>query len=209
MIIWTGSLDHKFSKTLFLDRDGVINRDRADYVKHRSELELYPDSLDALQLLNRSGISVVLISNQSALNRGYTTPGEFWEIHRAMIDGIRRAGGDLLAALYCPHRPDEGCSCRKPLPGMILAACDLFSISPETSCMIGDRPGDILTAARAGCRSIFLNRPDSIYPADLPPEVRPDAVCSTLVQAAALAASWMGIRLNESQNPWTGGPKEL
>jgi D-glycero-D-manno-heptose 1,7-bisphosphate phosphatase len=208
MIIWTGSLEREFSKVLFLDRDGVINRDRADYVKHRSELEIYPDALDALRLLNRHEISVVLISNQSALNRGYTTPAEFWEIHQAMVSAIRRAGGDLRAALYCPHRPDENCSCRKPLPGMIVAACELFTISPQAACMIGDKAGDILAAARAGCRSILLKRPDSIHNAPLPPEVQPDAVCSGLLEAVTLAASWMGIVVNDPAKPYKEGAEE-
>jgi D-glycero-D-manno-heptose 1,7-bisphosphate phosphatase len=141
-----------------LDRDGVLNEDRPDYIKHPREFRFYPDALQALRWLRENRILVVLISNQSGLNRGLIPWDDFWDIHEAMVQGIQEAGGNLLATLYCPHRPEEACSCRKPLPGMIHAASELFPISLSETYLIGDRSSDLSAASQAGCRGVLLDR---------------------------------------------------
>ena len=158
MLSWIGSPDAQSRKIVFLDRDGVINEDSPHYIKHWSEFRIYSDALEALRQLRENGVCVVLISNQSALHRGLMQWGDFWDIHDRMIEAVRRAGGDLLAAFYCPHRPDEKCLCRKPLPGMIQAAAKLFGFQLDTAFMIGDRMTDIQAATHAGCRPIMLER---------------------------------------------------
>jgi D-glycero-D-manno-heptose 1,7-bisphosphate phosphatase len=169
MLIWINSPRPRSRRFLFLDRDGVINADSPDYIKHWGEFRFYPDALDALRWLHKREINVILISNQSALRRGLTTPEDFWDLHRRMIRAVRQAGGDILATFYCPHRPDEKCPCRKPSPAMILAASNLFAIPLEDTYMIGDRPTDIQAGAQAGCRGIMLERftGDQAYPAPL------------------------------------------
>jgi len=159
MIVWTRSLSPSDAPFLLLDRDGIINVDRPDYIKHRSEFTLYADALEALRRLRARRINVIIISNQSALNRGLTTWGDFWDIHRHMVSCVEEAGGELLAAFYCPHRPDEGCDCRKPRPGMILAARRLFGIHPESTVFVGDKETDVLAARTAGCVGLRLIRP--------------------------------------------------
>lgn len=162
MLIWTSGPDAISQSFLFLDRDGVINEDSPAYIKNVHEFKFYPDVLEALKLLRERRFNVIVISNQSGLNRGVITAEDFWEIHGKMVQGIREAGGDLLATVYCPHRPDEQCRCRKPAPGMILAASRLFGIPLSgATCMIGDRMKDIQTGAAAGCRGILLERSDS------------------------------------------------
>jgi D-glycero-D-manno-heptose 1,7-bisphosphate phosphatase len=158
MLSWIRSPETSHRKFAFLDRDGVINVDRTDYIKGWGEYHFYLDALEALRWLREHSINAILISNQSALNRGIVRREDFWNIHDRMLHGIREAGGDLLAAYYCPHRPDEKCACRKPAPGMILAACAVYRVSMENACMIGDRETDLSAAARAGCRGILLNR---------------------------------------------------
>lgn len=158
MLVWTHSLSPEDAPFLLLDRDGIINVDRPDYIKHRSEFTIYPDALEALRWLRARRINVILISNQSVLNRGLTTWGDFWDIHRHMVQCVEEAGGGLLAAFYCPHRPDEGCGCRKPRPGMILAARRLFGIRLESTVFIGDKETDVLTAQAAGCEGVLLTR---------------------------------------------------
>lgn len=158
MLSWISSLEPRSRKFVFLDRDGVINVDRPDYIKQWREFNFYPDALEALRLLREHNINAILISNQSALNRGFTDWGDFWDIHNRMIRSIRDAGGDILAAFYCQHRPDENCPCRKPAPGMLLAASRLYCIPLESTFMIGDRPTDIEAARRAGCRAALLDR---------------------------------------------------
>ncbi len=158
MLIWTGSIRRESESVLFLDRDGVINRDSPHYIKHWDEVELYPDALDSLRRLRERGIATILISNQSGLGRGIITWKDFWEMHERMVAAIREHGGDIMAAFFCPHRPDEGCSCRKPKPGMILTASHLFSIPVERTFMIGDRWKDVAAMIEAGGRGVMLNR---------------------------------------------------
>jgi D-glycero-D-manno-heptose 1,7-bisphosphate phosphatase len=158
MLSWIGNLQIAPRHFLFLDRDGVINWDRHDYVKSWSEFEFCPDTLSALRHLYQQHVGVIIVSNQSALHRGYIEWASFWHMHRQVIHNIRKAGGDILAAFYCPHRPDEGCSCRKPLPAMLWGAAKLLGITLQSTVMIGDRGTDVLAARQAGCRAVLLDR---------------------------------------------------
>jgi len=158
LLTWIQSPRPRSDKFLFVDRDGVINADREDFIKNWSEYRFCPDAPEALRRLKQHGINVILISNQSGLNRGIISWPDFWDIHLRMVQGIHQAGGDILAAFYCPHRPDEECTCRKPAPGMILAAGALFSIRMEATWFIGDRVSDLKAAESAGCRGILVAR---------------------------------------------------
>jgi len=158
MLIWTNSCRCNNRKSVFLDRDGVINIDRPDYIKNRHELEFYPDSLKALRLATEKDINVILISNQSAINRGLISWQNFWDVHHQMVRRIAEEGGRLDAAFYCPHRPDENCSCRKPSPGLLVNASRLLKIRLHGTYMIGDRLKDLQAAYRAGCQGILLDR---------------------------------------------------
>ena len=158
MLIWVSTPECHSRPFLLLDRDGIINVDRPDYIKHRREFRFYSDALRALRWLHEHQILVVLISNQSGLNRGLISWENFWDIHQRMLRGIQDAGGDILGTLYCPHRPEEGCSCRKPQPGLIQAASQLFRIPLEETYFIGDRSSDLLAANNAGCRGVLLDR---------------------------------------------------
>ncbi|MBP8645877.1 MAG: HAD family hydrolase [Syntrophobacteraceae bacterium] len=164
MLVWIGYPRPSSPKFLFLDRDGVINVDSSRYVKSWEEFHFYPDALDALRFLRERSVHAILISNQSVVNRGLMTLAQLWELHGRMVREIRQAGGDLLAAFYCPHRPDENCSCRKPLPRMVHYAAELFSIDPAKTYLIGDRKTDILAAGESGCKSILVERSDSEHP---------------------------------------------
>ena len=106
-------------KIVFADRDGVINTDRSDYVKSWSEFEFLPGSLDALKLLTLNDYHVILITNQSVINRKMVTEEELQDIHAKMEDAVIDHGGRIKAVYYCPHVPEDGCSCRKPEPGLI------------------------------------------------------------------------------------------
>lgn len=158
MLIWTGSLKRDPIALTMLDRDGIINQDRPDYVKRWEEVRLYPDALEALRYLREHSIDVILVSNQSGLNRGIIAWDDFWELHERMVAAIRCEGGDLTAALFCPHRPDEGCLCRKPRPGMVQTAVRLFGGAHERRFMIGDRWTDVEAGIRGGCRAMLVER---------------------------------------------------
>jgi len=141
---------------VFLDRDGVINADSPDYIKSWVEFRFLPGSLDAIRQLTQNGFAVVVITNQSAVGRGMISLETLYDIHRRMCREIATAGGKITDIFYCPHRPDEGCDCRKPMPGMILKAAQAYDIDLSTAWMIGDSAGDIECAVNAGCGGTIL-----------------------------------------------------
>jgi D-glycero-D-manno-heptose 1,7-bisphosphate phosphatase len=158
MLVWIGSPRKIGSHLLLLDRDGVLNVDSPDYIKNWGEFEFYPDALGALRAFRLMGVSVVISSNQSGLHRGIIRWSDFWYLHEQMVRTIREAGGDLLAAFYCPHRPDEACGCRKPSPSLLLAASQLYQVPPESTVFVGDRITDIQAAVAAGSKPVLLER---------------------------------------------------
>jgi len=141
---------------VFLDRDGVINRDRLDYVKSWKEFEFLPGVLEAFRVLASGPHQVVVISNQSCIGRGLVSRETVDEIHALMTEAIRRSGGRIDAVYYCPHRPDEDCPCRKPRPGLILKAALELDIDLAASCLIGDDLRDLETAMAAGVRPVLV-----------------------------------------------------
>lgn len=143
-------------KVVFLDRDGVINRDSAEYIKNRQEFEFLPGSITALVRLREAGYDVIVITNQSAVNRGMITLKGLDDMHHMMKETIQRHGGRIREIYYCPHRPDEGCDCRKPKPGLILKACDQYTIDLNHAIMVGDSTKDIECARNAGCARTVL-----------------------------------------------------
>jgi D-glycero-D-manno-heptose 1,7-bisphosphate phosphatase len=145
-------------KTVFVDRDGVINRDRPDYVKSWSEFEFLPRSLDALRLLALHGYRVLVITNQSVIGRNMVTKAELETIHDKMKTAVAAHGGDIEAVCYCPHLPEDDCHCRKPEPGLILQDQADHRYDLAATCMVGDSLKDIECARRAGCGTVVLVR---------------------------------------------------
>jgi D-glycero-D-manno-heptose 1,7-bisphosphate phosphatase len=141
---------------VFLDRDGVINRDSDRYIKRWAEFVFLPGSLEALARLTAAGLGLVVITNQSAVGRGMISLAGLQEIHRRMTGAIEAAGGRLLDILFCPHRPDEACDCRKPATGLIAEACRRHGLDPARAVMVGDRATDIRCGRGAGCRATVL-----------------------------------------------------
>jgi D-glycero-D-manno-heptose 1,7-bisphosphate phosphatase len=167
MIAWLGSPERTESRVILLDRDGVLNVNRVDYIKSPEEVCFYPDALQALGMLGRQGVEVILISNQSGVNRGYITWKNFWRIHQGVVDMVEEQGGKVLAAFYCPHRPDEKCDCRKPAPGMIQAACRFAGVEPGRTFFVGDSITDMEAAQNAGCPGIMIRREDAAARQDI------------------------------------------
>ena len=145
-------------KIIFLDRDGVINKDRPDYVKSWTEFEFLPESLEALKLLALNGYHVIVITNQSVVNRKMITEAELQKIHEKMTGVVLARGGSIEAVYYCPHLPEDGCNCRKPEPGLIFRAQADYGLDPSETCMVGDSLEDIRCARRAGCQKVILVR---------------------------------------------------
>ncbi len=147
--------------TVFLDRDGVINEDSPDYITSWAAFHFIPGSLDAIARLTGAGIRVIVITNQSAVGRGMLDPAELESMHRRMREAVAGSGGRITDIFYCPHLPGNGCDCRKPKPGMILAARKRYGIDLDEAVMVGDSAKDILAGKAAGCGRTVLVRTGS------------------------------------------------
>jgi D-glycero-D-manno-heptose 1,7-bisphosphate phosphatase len=141
---------------IFLDRDGVINRDSPDYIKSWVEFAFLPGSLEALRLLTAKGHRLILITNQSIINRGMVPLEVLNDIHQRMCRSVAEAGGRITDIFFCPHRPDENCDCRKPKPGLIQQAIQRYDLDPADAIMIGDNAKDIMCGRNAGCGATML-----------------------------------------------------
>ncbi|MBI9075786.1 MAG: D-glycero-beta-D-manno-heptose 1,7-bisphosphate 7-phosphatase [Desulfatibacillum sp.] len=143
-------------KVVFLDRDGVINRDSPEYIKNWSEFHFLPGSLEALGILKRHGYTVVVITNQSIIGRKMVEPHVLEETHRNMRRAVAESGGEIHHIFFCPHTPDGRCQCRKPKPGLLFQARDALGIDLAACAMIGDSAKDVLAARNAGCGQAVL-----------------------------------------------------
>jgi len=141
---------------VFLDRDGVINVDSSKYIKNESEFEFIPKSPEAIALLNKKGFNVIVITNQSLIGRKMISPKTLDAIFKKMRGGIKKAGGDIKDIFFCPHTPQDNCSCRKPNPGLILEAQKKYGIDLDQSFLVGDSAKDIECARNAGCSKALL-----------------------------------------------------
>lgn len=147
---------------VFVDRDGTLTRE-GDWITHPGALELVAGAAQALALLRREGYLVVLYSNQSAVARGMITEDELARIH-AHLQGVLAEEGARLDAIYsCPHHPTEGlgryrveCACRKPKPGLLLAAQRDLGIDLARSWCVGDMERDLQAGAAVGVRGILV-----------------------------------------------------
>jgi len=179
-------------KVIFLDRDGTINRDSPDYIKCWEEFEFLPGSLEALARLTRDDCSLILITNQSAIGRAMVDLQTLEHTHSRLRATVAAAHGRIDDIFYCPHRPDEGCACRKPKPGLIRQACERHGIDPADSIMIGDSAKDILCGRNAGCAMTILVRTGNGREAEKVLAERhqsPDAVAADLMHAAEIIES--------------------
>lgn len=141
---------------IILDRDGVINADRPDFVKSATEWRPLPGSVDAIARLTRAGFRIAVASNQSGLGRGLFDQAALESIHKKMLATIRQAGGDIELIEICPHHPDEHCRCRKPEPGLLYAVAQRMSIDIRGVPCVGDSIRDIQAATAAGARPILV-----------------------------------------------------
>lgn len=154
-------------KAAFLDRDGVINLDRA-YVHQWDEFEFVPGAVDAMRRLREAGYALVVVTNQSGLARGMYTEAQFQELTRHMRAALAEAGAEVEAVYHCPHHPKGSvpelavdCDCRKPEPGMILRAAKELNLSLADSFLVGDKPSDIEAARAAGLGRAYIVQSDN------------------------------------------------
>lgn len=141
---------------IFLDRDGVINRNRDDHVKSWAEFTFMPNVLDSLRRLAQTNLPIFVITNQAVISRGLATTEQIEAIHERMVAFINGAGGRIDHVYYCPHDAHENCDCRKPRPGMLLQAQREYSVDLTRSFLVGDAWTDVEAGLSVGARSILV-----------------------------------------------------
>ena len=142
-------------KAVFLDRDGVMIEQVA-YLSRPDQVALIPGAAEALRLIHRHGDLAVVISNQSGVGRGYFSAADVDAVHDRIQQLLAEQGESVDAYYYCPHAPNEACSCRKPSPEMILRAAERFGIDVGSSLMLGDKLSDLKCGVNAGCAKSVL-----------------------------------------------------
>lgn len=141
---------------VFIDRDGVINENRNDYVKTAEEFVIIPKALDGLSRLRASGIITIVVSNQAGVGRGLIAIAELDRINQKMIETVTAHGGCITDLYYCPHDKDAGCDCRKPGTGMFRRAAREYGIDLAGSYFIGDAKTDVEAGLSAGCKTVLV-----------------------------------------------------
>jgi D-glycero-D-manno-heptose 1,7-bisphosphate phosphatase len=139
-------------KLVILDRDGTINEDRDDFVKAPDEWVPMPGALEAIARLNHAGWHTVIATNQSGLARGLFDMAALNAIHARMNRELAAVGGRIDAVFFCPHGPDDGCRCRKPLPGLFEMIAERYGMDLREAHLVGDSLRDLQAGVAAGCR---------------------------------------------------------
>ena len=147
----------RLQKFIILDRDGVINFDSPEYIKSPNEWKPIPNSIKAIKILTDNDFNIIVITNQSAINRGLMSYEAFTRINMKMLDMVTKAGGSIHAILYCPHTPSENCGCRKPKNGLFEKFKNNNSIDLKNSWMIGDKFTDVEFGKTSNLNTILFD----------------------------------------------------
>ncbi len=156
-----------------LDRDGIINEDSLYYIKSVDEFIMLPGSAEAIATLDGAGYRIGVATNQSGIARGLYDVETLTAIHEKMHQAVAAAGGEIDEVVYCPHLPEENCSCRKPKPGLLLELASRFKCLPQDMIFVGDKLTDIQAAKAVGATPVLVispmtdKRASHIYP-DVP-----------------------------------------
>ena len=175
------------TRVVFLDRDGVINKNSPLYINSWDEFEFIPGSIDAITRLTAAGFQLIVITNQSGVGREMLTETELHRIFRNMRRAVEAAGGCITDIFYCPHHPEDDCDCRKPRPGLIRRAAEKYAIDLSSACMVGDNASDITCARAAGCDCAILVKSGASADAEdelAAMNLAPDLVAADLAEAA-------------------------
>jgi D-glycero-D-manno-heptose 1,7-bisphosphate phosphatase len=175
--------------TIFIDRDGVINKDPHGWTPHSyvttwKDFKFLPGVFQALKLLNKHEIKVVIISNQAGVGKGYFTKAELDGVTKRMLDEINKNGGNIEEVCYCIHKKEDNCRCRKPSPGMLESAARKYDIDPRKTFFIGDTERDVLAGQAMRMRTIFVASGKNTVEDMHKWSVKPDYIFKDLLEAA-------------------------
>lgn len=166
MIYWRDSKYETRSSALLLDRDGVINRKIDNgYVLAFEQFELIQEFVRCVEPFAAENIPLIIVSNQSCVGRGLITEDALRQIMKAMIAQLAQRNVTISGYITCPHHPTSNCSCRKPLPGLLLATTALFGVDLHASAFIGDSESDARAGEAAGCQTFLVGSSPDDYEA--------------------------------------------
>ncbi len=147
------------NKACFLDRDGVVNEE-VNYLWEPDKVQIVPGTAAALRKLKEHGFMTIVITNQAGVARGYYGEKDIHAVHQRIRELLQAEGALIDDFYYCPHHEKftGECACRKPAPGMLLAAAAKYDIDMKKSLMVGDRLSDLEAGESAGCAVSYLVR---------------------------------------------------
>ena len=185
-------MSRRFERAVFLDRDGTIIEE-VGYLDRPERVEFFPWTIDAIRVLNRAELAVVLVSNQSGIARGFFTDAVVDIVHQRMDDMLSAGGARIDAYYYCPHHPDGSvaelakvCDCRKPARGLVDRAVAEFGVDPARSFVVGDRWLDIGLARTVGARGVLVRTGYGEREEGKPPNgMEADAIVDNLIAASS------------------------
>ncbi len=143
-------------RAVFLDRDGTINQDREGYTYTKKDFLFLPGVIPALKKFSKTGFTLIVITNQSGIGRGYYTEKDMRALHQWMISEVQKKGGRIDAIYHCPHTDVDGCICRKPKIDLFLRAAQDFGINLSKSWFVGDSDTDVIAGREANVRTIKI-----------------------------------------------------
>ena len=144
-------------KTIFLDRDGVINKE-VNYLHKIVDFQFISGVFDACHNFQILGYKIIIVTNQAGIGKGYYSEKDYQILTQWMLNQFNQNNIKILDILHCPHLPDSKCDCRKPSPGMFLKAKNIHNVDMEKSWMIGDKEADIQAAHKSNIRNTILVR---------------------------------------------------
>ncbi len=170
-------------KAVFLDRDGTLIYEKPGvYLSKPQQVRLYKSTRAALELLAENGFKLFIVSNQSGIGRGYFTEQDVNRVHAHLKNLLKPV--KIEEIVFCPHAPDEHCSCRKPLPEMGLKLIQKYHINPADSFMIGDKKADVQFGKALGFTTVLVTTANGKHHLQKYPDLHPDKIAVNLLHAA-------------------------
>ncbi len=184
---------------VFLDRDGTLVHD-GGYLHRPEDYRRLPGVAEGLAVLRDAGFRLVVVTNQSGIGRGYFGSAELARFQRTLEEDFRTFGVELDGTYVCPHRPDQGCGCRKPRPGLVRRAIRELGLDPARSFAVGDRPRDVELARTVPLRGGVLLG-EQAGGDDAAPLPRNVVRARDLAEAARLILDWPDPATGRSRGP--------
>ncbi len=177
----------KKNTAVFLDRDGTINEE-VGYLSDLEKLNIYPNSFEAIRLINENGMKAVVITNQAGVARGYFSEDFVNAVHSRINETLQKKGARIDRFYFCPHHPTEGkghylksCDCRKPKTGMVIKASEELDIDLSRSYMVGDTEKDIELANKSSVTGILVRT--GYGKKEMPSNIKPDYIAEDILDA--------------------------